>query len=230
MTSLVLLPSPLLGPAVWEPVAGVLRARDRACVVAEPAGTTPAEVLDTLHDSLPLSLLGDDVVLVPHSNAGLYVPGLAARFGFPAVAAVVFVDAALPPLDGASARTAPDDLVARLGELADDDGLLPPWSRWWDESDVEGLFPDDETRRRVQAQERRLPLSYFTDAVPAAEWGDLACAYLAFGATYADELARARGAGWPTDELPGRHLEMLHAPALVADRVLALAQRLQGTG
>jgi hypothetical protein len=61
-------------------------------------------------------------------------------------------------------------------------------------------------------------------------WGDLPYAYLAFGATYADVLAGAREAGWPTDVLPGRHLEVLHAPVVVADRVLALAQRLAGAG
>ena len=227
MSTLVLLPSPLLGPAVWEPVAALLRASGHDCVVADAAGSTPAEVLDALHDSLPLSLLGGDVVLVPHSNAGLYVPALAGRFGFPAVAAAVFVDAALPPLDGGPARTAPEDLLAHLGALTDDDGLLPPWSQWWG-SDLDGLFPGDDMRRRVQAQERRLPLSYFTAAVPAAGWGDLSCAYLGFGDTYAAEQATARAAGWPVEVLAGRHLEMLHRPALVVDQVLALARRAQG--
>jgi hypothetical protein len=229
MSTLALLPSPLLGAVAWEPVADVLRSHGHECVVADAAGSTATEVLDALHDSMPVSLLGDDVVLVPHSNAGLYVPALAGRYGFPAVASVVFVDAALPPLDGGPAPVAPEELVAHLAALVDDDGLLPPWSQWWAERDLDGLFPDDDTRRRVQAHERRLPLSYLGDAVPAAGWGELRCAYLGFGDTYADEQVLARAAGWPVEVLPGRHLEMLHHPAAVAEEVLALAQRAAGT-
>ena len=218
VSTVALLPSPLLGPAVWEPVAAALRTLGHDAVVVAPSGTTPAEVLASFGAGLP----DGPLVLVPHSNAGLYVPGLAADAD---VAAVVFVDAALPPLDGGPAPTAPEALVGHLAGLADDDGLLPPWSQWWDAGDLDGLFPDDVTRWRVQAQERRLPLSYFTDAVPAAGWGRLRCAYLAFGDTYADEVALARTAGWPVEVLPGRHLELLHHPQAVAERVVALAQR-----
>ena len=102
--------------------------------------------------------------------------------------------------------------------------MLPPWSRWWDEASLEGLFPDDDTRRRVEAEERSLTLSYFTDVVPAARWDRLRCAYLAFGDTYADEVAQARAAGWPAEVVDGGHLEMLHCPERVARRVVALAE------
>ena len=44
----VLLPSPLLGPSTWEPVAVALRAAGRACAVVPGAGTSPAEVLAAL--------------------------------------------------------------------------------------------------------------------------------------------------------------------------------------
>jgi hypothetical protein len=218
VSTLALMPSPLLGAAVWEPAAAVLRAAGHDALVVASSGQTPQDVLAGFRGGLP----DGPLVLVPHSNAGLYVPGLAADAD---VAAVVFVDAALPPLDGAPAPTAPEALVAHLAGLAGDDGLLPPWSQWWDTGDIDGLFPDDVTRRRVQAQERRLPLSYFTDAVPSEGWGRLRCAYLAFGDTYADEVALARTAGWPVEVLPGRHLELLHHPQAVAERVVALAQR-----
>ena len=212
-----LLPSPLLGPAVWDPVAVALRERGHACVVVPPAGATPGEVLEAFRSGLP----DGELVLVPHSNAGLYVPALAAGRD---VRAVVLVDAALPSWDGSPAPTAPAELVAHLASLADADGLLPPWSQWWDAASLDGLFPDDPSRRRVQDDERRLPLSYFTGAVPGAEgWAARRCAYLAFGDTYADETAAARDAGWPVEVLPGRHLEMLHHPDLVAETVVTLA-------
>lgn len=212
----VLLPSPLLGPAAWEPVAVELRAAGRACAVVVGAGTSPAEVLAAFEAELPHGPL----VLVPHSNAGLYVPALADGRE---VTAVVFVDAALPSRDGGPTPVAPTGLVDLLRTLADADGVLPPWSRWWDEASVAALFPDDETRRRVQAEERSLPLTYFTDAVPSPPWNHLRCAYLAFGDTYADEVARARAAGWPVEVVDGGHLEMLHCPERVARRIAALA-------
>ena len=213
----VLLPSPLLGPSTWEPVAVALRAAGRACAVVPGAGTSPAEVLAAWATGLP----DGPLVLVPHSNSGLYVPALAERRD---VAAAVFVDAALPARDGGPSPVAPVGLVDFLRTLADADGMLPPWSRWWDEASLAGLFPDDETRRRVQAEERPLPLSYFTDAVPSPPWNHLRCAYLAFGETYADETRQARAAGWPVEVVDGGHLEMLHWPERVARRVVALAE------
>ena len=213
----VLLPSPLLGPAVWEPVAAALRVAGRACAVVPGAGTSPAEVLTDFEAELP----DGPLVLVPHSNAGLYVPALAEGRE---IVAAVFVDAALPSRDGGPTPLAPTGLVDFLRTLADADGVLPPWSRWWDEASIAALFPDDETRRRVQAEERSLPLSYFTDAVPSPPWNHLRCAYLAFGDTYADEVAQARAAGWPAEVVDGGHLEMLHCPERVARRVVALAE------
>ena len=76
----------------------------------------------------------------------------------------------------------------------------------------------------MQAEERSLPLSYFTNAVPSPPWNDLRSAYLAFGDTYADEVAQARAAVWPVEVVDGGHLEMLHCPERVARRVVALAE------
>jgi hypothetical protein len=213
----VLLPSPLLGPAAWEPVAAELRAAGRACAVVPGTGTSQDEVLAAFAAGLP----DGPLVLVPHSNAGLYVPALAERRD---VAAVVFVDAALPSRGGGPSPVAPLGLVDYLRTLADADGMLPPWTRWWDEGSLAALFPDDGTRQRVQAEERSLPLSYFTDAVPTPPWDHLRCAYLAFGATYADEVARARAADWPVEVVDGGHLEMLHCPERVARQVVTLAE------
>jgi hypothetical protein len=79
------------------------------------------------------------------------------------------------------------------------------------------LFPDDRTRARVEAQQRRLLLTYFSDAVRASTGRRVpASAYLAFGETYADEAATARRRGWPVRSLPGGHLHMLQDPQAVA--------------
>jgi len=162
------------------------------------------------------------VVLVPHSNAGLAVPVLGTRID---VRATVFVDAALPLAEGETAM-APPGLLAVLEELAGGDGLLPPWTEWWD--DLTGLFPDDLARAAVEAGQPRLPLSYFTATLPVPDgWASDACAYLAFGDTYAEEIAFARARRWPVDVLTGRHLHQLHDPSSVGAAIVALAASVQ---
>lgn len=217
---IALVPSPLLGSETWEPVRQRLEAAGRdAEVLAVPPDATagPDDVLRALLAALPRER---HVVLVPHSNAGLYVAALAAGR---AVDAVVFVDAGLPAPDGPT-PTAPAALLPFLAAQADDAGVLPPWTQWWPEQDVAALFPDDDVRARVERQQPRLPLAYFHGTVPAPPgWAALPCAYLAFGSTYADEAARATAEGWVVSRVPGRHLHMLVDPDGVAaelDRLL----------
>ncbi|MHA3835049.1 hypothetical protein ACXR8F_04915 [Terrabacter sp. AAH1] len=230
----MLLPSPLLGPSVWEPVAERLGAAGWSVAVCrQPAPvTTAADALAGFLDAVPA---GRPVVLVPHSNAGLFAPEVARQRD---VVATVFVDAALPQWvtapeiappgspersDGAISYTraeaplAPAAFLDFLQGLADPDGVLPAWTRWWPEADVDVLFPDRATRRRVEQEQQRLPLTYFRDTVTVpAGWADRSNAYLAFGDTYADERRLAEQCGWPVATLPGQHLHGLVAPAEVA--------------
>lgn len=219
---LVLLPSPLLGPAAWAPAAEALRRRGWSTLVCglPREFVSPSEVLRHFLESVPPQRA---VVLVPHSNAGLFVPGLARERH---VVASLFVDAALPPREG-STRLAPATLLDLLESKADADGLLPPWTQWWEPSDLGSLFPDEVARRRVEAGQPRLPLAYFHSSldVPAG-WSDLPSAYLAFGDTYAEERDRAAAWGWPVATLAGQHLHMMVVPDEVADAVTGLLQRL----
>jgi hypothetical protein len=210
--ALVLLPSPLLGPAVWLPVAERLRDTGwSATVAAVPVpARTPDEVMATFLGSMPGA---GEVVLVPHSNAGLYVPGLARSRP---VAASVFVDAALPAELGRT-PLAPPAHYEFLATLAGPDGLLPRWTEWWSSPDVDGLFPSRSARDEVEAEQQRLPLAYFASSLPAHPgWDEAPAAYIAFGGTYHDERRRAAGRGWPVRTLTGRHLHMLVEPAAVA--------------
>jgi hypothetical protein len=221
-TTIALLPSPLLGPAAWEPVHDRLLALGRHVLVADvpAAPRDPDEVLDAFVSGLTGQ---DGVVLVPHSNAGLYAPALTEAV---ACRATVFVDAALP---SSTPRTplAPPQLMARLRELADDTGRLPPWTRWWEPADLDRLFPDDTWRQRIEATQPRLALSYFTSRMRVPEgWAARPAAYLAFGSTYAHETAVARGHGWPVAVLEGTHLHMLDDPETVAARILGLLEEL----
>ena len=214
---LVLLPSPLLGPAVWAPVAQVLRAGGWSAALPEPLTAAPHDPEDVLRSWS--NLLQDGVVLVVHSNAGLFVPALCDRHD---VRGAVFVDAGLPGSEVGSMPLAPRVFLDFLRGLADDDGRLPPWTQWWPETDA--LFPDEATRRAVTAEQQRLPMAYFDAQVEVpAGWDDgLGAGYLAFGDTYAEERAAAERRGWPVRLMDGRHLHMLVDPSGVAEEIVAL--------
>ncbi|HEU4421304.1 MAG TPA: hypothetical protein VFR67_02055 [Pilimelia sp.] len=211
-----LLPSPLLGPAVWQPVADRLSGYGRAVLpvpVLRTAPLTPDRVLRHFLDVLPA---GADLVLVPHSNAGLYVPALSAHHR---VIAYSFVDAGLPPRHG-HVPLAPPGAYEFLREKADDEGLLPPWTQWWEAADVAPLFPSADVRRRVEREQQRLPLSYFAGTLPVPSgWDDRPGTYVAFGDTYADDRLAASRRGWPVTTLPGGHLHTLIDPERVAAEI-----------
>jgi hypothetical protein len=166
----------------------------------------------------------DGVVLVAHSNAGYFMPVLAEGVGRP-VQACLFVDAGVPARTGATPLAEPAFLDV-LREKAVD-GRLPRWTDWWDEADVAPLFDDPLVRETVTAEQPRLPLAYYEQAVPVPDsWDESGCGYLLFGPPY-DELASQVGdRGWPVEELPGEHLHQLVDPRGVALRLLALYRRL----
>lgn len=220
----LLVPSPLLGPETWRAVEAWLRGRghDAQAVDLGSGPRTWTQVVESV-----AAAAGDQaVVLVPHSNAGLYAPYLATLVD---VRATVFVDAALPApgTEGKDTSLAPPAFLELLRTLADDEGVLPPWTRWWE--DTADLFPDPSTRRAVEREQPRLPLTYFTSRVPVPTgWAGRRAAYLAFGETYAEERDRATRMGWPTRTLAGGHLHALHDPAAVGTAILDLSHRASG--
>ena len=219
---LVLLPSPLVGPCTWAPVATWLVAQGHDALVVETGA--PSGSLEVVEAAVATAD-AEPVVLVTHSNAGLYAPVLATLLD---VVAAVHVDAALPFTPGTT-TLAPPGLLEHLRGLADGAGLLPPWTEWWD--DLGDLFPDEATRRAVTQRQPRLRLAYFESELPVpAGWMSRSQAYLAFGETYAEETAAARGHGWPVTVLPGRHLHQLHDPSGVGAEILRLLGRLGRLG
>lgn len=216
---IALLPSPLLGPAVWDSIDDRLRGAGRE-VLQTPPATNPPSSPDDVHQHFLAALPTDcDLILVPHSNAGLYVPQLIAQRQ---IVATVFIDAGLPPAAG-TVPLAPPGLVDRLATLADDEGILPPWTQWFDEQEVAPLFPDAATRAKVEAEQHRLPLTYFQSMmdVPGG-WIDHPAAYLGFGDTYAHEQQQANQRNWPVEVIDGHHLHLLVDPDLVTRHLIAL--------
>jgi hypothetical protein len=230
----VLVHSPSVGPLTWTRVADRLRVRGQETIVPallDVADAGPpfwprlvedvAKAMSQLDPHRP-------VLLVAHSNAGLFVPLLVTHAVRP-VHGCIFVDAALPP-PAHETPVAPAELLDFLRSKATN-GRLPPWTEWWDEEDVAPMFPDPQTRAAVTAEQPRLPLAYYEQMVPVpVGWDNRPCGYLLFGPPYDEMAADARRRGWLVDELPGQHLHQVVDPVGVADRLIAMAQRLAVTG
>ena len=225
----VLVHSPSVGPLTWAPVASQLEARGWRTVVPsllDVADAGPPFWPRVVEDvTAAVSGLGalEPVVLVAHSNAGLFMPLLVSNASRP-VLGCVFVDAALPAGSG-STPVAPEDLVQLLRAKASE-GRLPPWTDWWDEADVAPMFPDQQTRAAVSAEQPRLPLAYYEQSVPVpVGWDDRPCGYLLFGPPYDNLAAEAGAHGWLVEEIPGQHLHQIVEPGAVAERLIMFAQR-----
>jgi pimeloyl-ACP methyl ester carboxylesterase len=228
--SFVLIHSPSVGPRTWQPVAHRLTALGWEVAVPSLLHITDEEppfwpqVVHAVQAGLETAEQGQGLVLVAHSNAGLFLPVIAAALPGQ-VRGCIFVDAALPPASGA-APMAPPELLALLRDKASG-GLLPRWTDWWDEEEVAPLFPDRATCQTVTEEQPRLPLSYYEASVPVpAGWDAQPCAYLLFGPPYDELASEARGRGWIVQQLPGRHLHQLVDADGVARSLLAIADQM----
>lgn len=221
--TVLLLPSPFLGPSASRPLVDEVRAAGRDAVLADAADPRSGDAL--VERWVATARRTGATALVAHSNAGYLAPLVRAALD-PALP-LVLVDAALPPREGAT-RLAPDAFRAHLAGLADDAGLLPPWTSWWDEADLAAVVPADQ-RGAVEAECPRVPLAYVDSSVTAPPgWTDGPTAYLAYGDTYAPEADAAASYGWPVVRLDGGHLHHLVDPAGVAAEVVRLVDELGG--
>lgn len=224
----VLVHSPSVGPSTWSPVAEQLAAAGRDAVVPSllsvGEGGPPfwpravAAVTAGLAGTDP----GEPVVLVAHSNAGVFVPVIVGGL-VQAVACSIFVDATVPAARGHT-PTAGDEFLPFLRSLAGPDGRLPRWTDWWDEQDVAPMFPSTQTREVITREQPRLPLAYYQEQVPAPPgWDDRRCGYLLFSTAYQEQARQARQRDWPVRSLPGEHLHQIVDPHGVAQALLSLS-------
>ena len=221
----VLVHSPLLGPTSWSPVASALKERDRDVLVPPLRGIAEApsprwrRAVDIVRAAA--SAIASRAVLVGHSGAGPLLPSIADAL--PAeVAALIFVDAFLPPTSGV-APLVPPAFLDQLRTISAD-GVLPRWSSWFGEETMGELVPDAALRDALEQEMPRLPLAYFEGGVPLPErWAERPCAFLLLTEAYRESAADARGRRWSTKEIPGvQHLAPVTDPIAVTDALLAL--------
>lgn len=224
MALFVLVHSPSVGPATWSPVAS--RLREGGLAVAVPTLVHVAEegppfwprVVGAVAAGLAGTDAGQRLVLVAHSNAGVFVPVIAAGLGRP-VACCLFADASVPAASGSTPVAEPGFLPFLRG-LAGPDGRLPPWTDWWEEKDVAPMFPDPQSRETISREQPRLPLAYYLEQVPVPPgWAPPACGYLLFSKPYQGQAELARARGWPVRVIPGEHLHQVVDPGAVAQAI-----------
>jgi hypothetical protein len=225
---LVLVHSPLVGPASWDLVAADLAGRGYEVTLPDLTGTVTAGPPYVARQAgvIARSTAGRPAILIGHSGAGPLLAAAGAVAG--QARGYVFADAGLPTPGQSWMDTVPADLAAQVREMADAEGWLPPWSQWWGDEVLAELLPDPRTRRAFAAGCPRLPLAMFTEVhPPAPRWPDAPAAYLQLSEAYEDQAARARELGWPVAQLMSHHLALLTEPGLVAGSLCELLGRLR---
>ena len=169
--------------------------------------------------------LASALVLVAHSNAGVFLPviehGLARL-----VAWSIFADATVPAARGYTPTAWGEEFLPFLLCLACLGWPSAPVDRMVGRA---GCGPHvlksqaRQVREVITAEQPRLPLAYYQELVPApAGWDDHPCAYLLFSPAYQDQARWARQRGWPVRSLPGEHLHQIVDPYGVAHALLDL--------
>jgi pimeloyl-ACP methyl ester carboxylesterase len=222
---LLLLHSPLVGPATWQRLAPLLSARGHDVIVPDftpvmrGAGPYYPALVRSVCDAAGSSA-DTPTILIAHSGAGALVPMMARTLGGDVGA--VFLDALLPHPGQSWFDTTPDTLTQHLWSLAQN-GRLPPWPEWWPRGAIAKMMDDPVLYDVFAGECPMLPLSYFEEVAPVAV-DPMRCAYLQLSESYTTEQRTAVANGWPTRTLPLHHLALLtHAEDVIGvlDEILA---------
>lgn len=224
---LLLVHSPLVGRGTWEPVARDLAEGGYPVTVPDLAGAVLAGPPYHVRQARVIagSAAGQPVVLIGHSRAGPLLATAGTMLG-EAVQGYIFVDARLPAPGRSWMETVAPGLAARLREMADPRGQLPPWPGWWGEEELAVLLPDPAVRQQFAAGCPRLPLAMLEEVhPPAPRWPDAPGGYLQLSEAYEGEATRARELGWPVRQMLSHHLALLTEPGRVAREICELIGR-----
>lgn len=245
----VLVHSPLTGPAAWGSLPSELGRRGREVVVVDVRDddSPPYAAKFVARAALQVRAAAGvaPVLLVGHSGAGYLLPlvGAARRAARAPVRAYVFLDTGLPPAATTSrvelARREDAAFAAELEAILTGGGAFPDWTS----EDLAELVPDPVARETLVSSLRRRGSDFFTESLPVApDWPDAPCGYLQLSASYDSAAGLARMRGWPVLDgtaatsgdagageagvRPGGHFAALVDPVRLADDLDSLLRRL----
>lgn len=231
---LVLLHSPLVGPAFWQPVADLLcRNGLRTHAPRLPSLEYSYAPYWLAHAAGIANGLPDsgDIVLAGHGAAGALLPAIGRlqrnRRSNARVAGYLFVDADLPR-DGASRLDLWDDQAAahalreRVGA-----GMLPRST----DAGLASVLPDDAQRAAFVASLPLVPMHMYDEPVMVPDdWPEAHCGYLGLSRRHPGAERAAAAGDWPRQQLGLHPLAPLTHAQRVAEALLALCSALYTTG
>ncbi|MFI7283415.1 hypothetical protein ACIBOV_24445 [Micromonospora chersina] len=247
--TMLLVHSPLLTRATW----GALRPHLEAAGwrVAEP-DLRPLVEAPSFHAAVCTAAVasvapGAPTVVVGHSRAGPYLPGITDAVGSDRLD-VVFLDARLPHPGTSWVGSLPPERATWLREMAVS-GRLPTWDTWFPASSIDDLLPDPDQRRKVLHGLPELPWKVVSEVLPAPgeAWnsarhggqgarrpaeGQVAqpdpherveggAVYLQLSAAYQSTAEQAEECGYRVRRRDADHLAMVTQPAMVTDLLLS---------
>src|SRR5215211_984242 len=96
----LLVHSPVLGPVTWQWVSDALVSRGHTTALPDlRSAALTGDPTAFASTAVAAEVSGDDIIVAGHSGAGSVLPIIAAAM--PSVVRTVFVDAGMPPCDGA---------------------------------------------------------------------------------------------------------------------------------
>ncbi|WP_410810603.1 hypothetical protein [Micromonospora sp. 067-2] len=221
--TMLLVHSPLLTSATWDGMRPYLEAAgwrvavpDLRALVERPS--FHAAVCAAAAASVTRAAR---TVVVGHSRAGAYLPGIADAIGGDRLD-VVFLDARLPHAGTSWVGSVPAERAAWLRTMAVS-GRLPTWDSWFPAHSLEDLLPEPGQRRRLLHGLPELPWQVVSEVLPMAgrAWDAAEHVYLQLSAAYQSTAEQANEYGYRVQRLDADHLAMVTQPAAVTDLLLS---------
>ncbi len=231
MSEFILVAGPLVRASSWEPTAKVLREGGHRVQTPDVLAHHHPPPAWRVWTSRILELVApcSDPILVGHSSASALVADLATKV---TCQSLIVVDGDVPPSRGQASPVRPA-FRDFIGGLADRDGMLPIWSRWFVSDQrrlslvgLAILASDPAAFAQFESGLPRLPVAWFDDTIELAEWDHIATGFIQTSALYEHAAAEAHRRGWPVASLRGTHLHPTLCPGETASAILAMSRRL----
>jgi pimeloyl-ACP methyl ester carboxylesterase len=227
----VLVAGPLVRASSWEPTAKHLREAGWRVQVPDILAyhAVPPAWRAWTRSLLDHIAPADELVVVGHSSASVLAADLAIRLP---TRSLIIVDGEVPPSQGPASPVRPA-LRDRIQSLAEPDGSLPVWSKWFsgdaERTSLVGLdilASDPLAFAQFENELPKMQVDWFDDTIELASWDHIPAGFIQTSRIYDHAAAEAQRRGWPVTRLQGTHLHPTLRPAETADAILSISRRL----